>query len=204
MALVCSNCGMYIQPQVMVDEQSIRCPICGHVEAMRILPLFVVTGASGVGKTTIAAHLRRCLPQWAIFETDIIHGADWQQVKCNWLRIAHALAQSGQPTLLCGTLLPDEVNACDHRPMFSQIYFLNLHCSDAVRQARLQARPAWRGCDAAFIARHRHFAQWLLEHAATAFDPPMPTVDTTDADPSAIAAQISAWALGHRDVRRDG
>lgn len=197
MAIVCTGCGAYIRPQVNVEAQSIRCPQCDHSEPMRIPPLFIVTGASGVGKTTVVAELRRLLPDWEVFETDILHGVDWQQVKCNWLRIAHAIAQNGRLTMLCGTLLPEEVDQCDHRPCFSQIYYLNLHCDDETRAARLRARPAWRGCDEDFIEKQRKFAQWLLDHAAIDFDPPLPTVDTTTNTPRMVAEEIRTWALAH-------
>lgn len=173
-----------------------RCPVCHHVEAQRIVPLCIVTGASGVGKTAVVPCLRTLLPDWEVFDTDIIHAADWQQHRSNWLRLAHAIAQNGRYTLLCGTLLPADVDRCDHRPFFSKVCYLNLHCADATRAARLLARPAWRQSGSAeFIAHHRQFAQWLLAHAATGFDPPMPTVDTTYATPLAIAQQIQQWAL---------
>lgn len=197
MAIVCGGCGDYIQPEVQVEQQSMRCLVCGHVVATRILPLFIVTGASGAGKTAVVSELRRLLPAWDIFETDVIHGADWQQVKCNWLRIAHAIAQSGRHTILCGTILPADLQQCDHYSFFSKIYFLNLHCDDATRAVRLRARPAWRGCNEPFIEEHRKFAQWLLDYAATEFDPPMPTIETTLATPEEVAKQICEWATAH-------
>lgn len=201
MALVCQGCGGYIQPLVDVDMQSMRCPTCDYVETQRIVPLWMVTGASGVGKTTMVAALRSLLPDWEIFDTDIIHAADWQQHRSNWLRLAHAIAQNGRYTLLCGTMLPQDVDRCDHRAFFSKIYYLNLHCDDATRAARLSARPTWRGCNTAFIEQHRQFAHWLLDHAAIDFDPPMPTIDTTIATPPTVAAQIRDWAL--QGVDRD-
>ena len=197
MAIVCNGCGAYIQPLANVDHQSVRCPHCAHDEPMQILPLFIVTGASGVGKTAIVPELRRLLPDWAIFETDLMHAADWQQQRSNWLRVAHAIAQSGRYTILCGTMLPADIDQCDYRPFFSQIYYLNLHCDDEMRAARLRARPTWRGCDEAFIEKHRQFAQWLLDQATTAFDPPLVTVETTHRSTQAVAAQIRVWALDH-------
>lgn len=196
MALVCPVCGAYRQPIVHVETQSMRCPACDYVEAQRIVPLCIVTGASGVGKTTVVSVLRPLLPAWEIFDTDIIHAADWQQHRSNWLRLAHAIAQNGRYTLLCGTLLPEDLDRCDHRPFFSKVCYLNLHCDDATRAARLQARPAWRQSGSPeFLAHHRQFAQWLLAHAATDFTPPMPTVDTTHATPLETAWQIQQWAL---------
>ena len=197
MTIVCNGCGAYIQPLVNAEAQSVRCPQCAHDEPMRILPLFIVTGASGVGKTAIVPELRRLLPDWDIFETDVMHAADWQQQRSNWLRVAHAIAQSGRHTILCGTMLTADIDQCDYRPFFSQIYYLNLHCADETRAARLRARPAWRGCDEAFIEKHRQFAQWLLEQATTAFDPPLVTVETTTESAQEVAAQIREWVLDH-------
>lgn len=196
MALVCPGCGDYIQPLVSVETQSMRCPTCQHVEAQRIVPLCIVTGTSGVGKTTVVPFLRRLLPDWEIFDTDIIHAADWQQHRSNWLRLAHAIAQNGRYTLLCGTLLPADIDRCDHRPFFSKVCYLNLHCDDATRAARLVARPVWRqSASSDFITHHRQFAQWLLDHATTDFDPPLLTIDTTNLTPVETARQIQQWAL---------
>lgn len=201
--MVCKACGMYIKPVVDKRQGILCCPECGHEEHVRILPLFIVTGASGTGKTVIVPELRRLLPGWDIFETDIIHGIDWQQVKANWLRIAFSIAQSGRPVILCGTMIPEQIDQCDHHGYFSTIYYLNLHCDDATRAARLRARPAWRGCDEGFITGMQRLAAWLIENAATAFDPAMPTIDTTSASPLHIANQIKEWALSHweREVK---
>jgi hypothetical protein len=197
MALVCRGCGSYIQPIVNVVEESIRCPACGHVEPQRIGPLWIVTGTSGVGKTTMVELLRPLLPAWEVFDTDIMHAADWQQQRSNWLRIAHAIAQNGRNTLLCGVLLPQDIDRCDHRPLFSKVCYLNLHCDDETRAARLRARPAWRQSGShEFIEHQRQFAQWLLDHATTDFDPPLVTVDTTYATPQATAIQIQNWVSG--------
>jgi hypothetical protein len=115
-------------------------------------------------------------------------------VRNNWLRIVHSIAQSGRGTILCGTMLPEDIDRCDHRDRFSQVHYLNLHCEDATRDARLRARPGWRGCTEEFIDQQRTFARWLLDSAAAAFDPPMITVDTTHATVAAVACQIRDWA----------
>jgi hypothetical protein len=164
---------------------------------MRLLPLFIVTGASGAGKTAVVPELRRLLPEWEVFETDILwdSGGDWFFVKQNWLRIAHSIAQSGRPTLLCGTLLPEDVDRCDHREFFSQVHYLSPHCDALTLVARLRARPGSRGCTQEFIAEHLKFSQWLLDHATTVFDPPLETVDTTHSSVAEVAVRIRDWAL---------
>src|SRR5262249_40570812 len=99
---------------------------------------------------------------------------------------------------LCGTILPEQIAACDARERFTAIHYLNMHCDDATRDARLRARPAWRNCTEAFIAEHRRFAQWLLDNAATAFDPPLITIHTTRIPVAEVARRIRDWAVSRR------
>ena len=71
------------------------------------LPLFVITGASGTGKSTVTSPLRRLLPDCEVFETDtLLHvaalGVDtWRGT---WLRLAHDIALNGRVTVLTCTV----------------------------------------------------------------------------------------------------
>lgn len=61
--------------------------------------------------------------------------------------------------------------------------------SSATREMRLQAR----GWDENVIEDHRNFTKWLLQHADKAFDPAIPTVDTTNLSSEEAAKQIEQW-----------
>src|SRR5215472_888556 len=66
----CLTCG----PGTVLERHSgavLHCPGCGTREPVPDFPLFVVTGASGTGKTTITGPLRRALPRCDVFDTDI-------------------------------------------------------------------------------------------------------------------------------------
>lgn len=73
------------------------------------LPLFIVTGASGAGKTTISGPLSRRLPDFEVFDADIIlhvaalGGDNWQNA---WLQLAYAIALNGRATVLLSSWLP--------------------------------------------------------------------------------------------------
>ena len=58
----CMTCG----PAAALDRDPLapvlRCARCGAEQRVPALPLFVVTGASGAGKTTVTEPLRRLLP----------------------------------------------------------------------------------------------------------------------------------------------
>lgn len=195
--MMCQACQAWITPVIDKAAHTLTCPLCGHVEMRRLYPLFIVTGPSGVGKTTVVNELQRLLPAWDVFDIDILwdSGGDWQMVKANWLRIADFLAQNGRLTILCGTLLPDDLAACPSRIFFSTIYWLALHCDPATLALRLRARPAWRGCDEEFIVTHQTFAQWFVDHATSAFHPPLVLLDTTRTPVQQTAQGIRTWAV---------
>ena len=49
MVEICPKCGNF-SPDKTVTDNTIACPKCGHSWEFLRLPLFIVTGASGVGK----------------------------------------------------------------------------------------------------------------------------------------------------------
>ena len=86
------NCG----PDTVLERHGgpvLHCPRCGIPQPVPDLPLFVVTGASGTGKTTITGPLRRALPGCDVFDADIIlqvAALGWDNWRNTWLRLAHA------------------------------------------------------------------------------------------------------------------
>jgi len=156
------------------------------------LPLFLITGASGTGKSAVVPQLQRLLPQCDVFDMDImLDERDWKISHRNWMRIAKSLAGQGRHVLLCGTTLPEHFADCEEISVFSTVHYLNLHCEDAVRDARLAARGWLEGA----IDDHRQFARWLLANAETAFNPPLEIIDTGINPPAAVAELIRGWVL---------
>jgi hypothetical protein len=195
MAVVCSGCGGYVAPKVDVDAETLTCPECSFSCTAIITPLFIVTGASGTGKTEVVAHLHRVLPEWDTFETDILWAADWKQAQEDWLRIAFSIAQCRRGTILCGMHVPESIDQCDHRAFFRSVNYMNLHCDDETRARRLRDRPEWRGASEEFIDEQARTARWLLENAETAFHPPLVTLDTGLLSPEETAERIREWAV---------
>jgi hypothetical protein len=155
-------------------------------------PLFVVTGASGTGKTTIVDPLRRRLPGCEIFETDVIlHVAapSWDTWRNTWLQLAHAIAWNGRATVLCGSLAPEHLVDLPARRLLGPIHFCNLDCPDAVLAERLRARPAWRGWTEERIVEHQRFAAWLRARIR-------PTFDTSMLGAEEAADRVARWVQG--------
>jgi len=188
------SCG----PSVAVERDGavLRCPRCGNEEHVPALPLFVVTGASGTGKTTITGPLRRQLPDCEIFDTDTIlrvAALGLDAFRSTWLRLAHAVALNGRATILCGSLLPTQLDALPASKLIGPIRFCTLDSPDAVIAERLRSRPSWRGASKeTAIAEHQRFAAWLRAHI-------QPCYDTSLLTPAETAGQIANWISRNLD-----
>jgi predicted kinase len=168
----------------------LRCARCGAESWLPVLPLFVLTGASGTGKSTITGPLRTLLPGYLVFETDVIlHVAalGWDTWRNTWLQLAHAAALGGRATVLTGSLTPDQLERLPARKLIGPIHFALLDCPDEVLADRLRARPAWRGTSSqATITDHQRFAAWLRARIT-------PSFDTSTASAAEVADRIAAW-----------
>jgi ribosomal protein S27AE len=186
----CMDCG----PGTIVDAdpraQRLRCPRCGSESWLPALPLFVLTGASGTGKSTITGPLQSCLPGCLVFETDVIlHVAalGWENFRNTWLQLAHAAALGGRVTVLTGSLTPDQLERLPGRKLIGPIHFALLDCPDDVLAGRLRARPAWRASSTeAKITEHQRFAAWLRARIT-------PSFDTSTATAAEVADRVAAW-----------
>jgi len=165
-------------------------PRCAHSVPVPALPLFVVTGASGAGKTAVTGPLRCLLPDCDVFEVDLtlqVAALGWETWRDTWLRLAHAVALNGRVTVLCGSLLPDQLESVPARKLLGPIHFCNLDCPDDILAARLRARPSWRhGSVETTIANHQRFADWLRAHI-------QPSWNTGVLTPDEAAERVAAW-----------
>jgi hypothetical protein len=180
----CMQCGPGTVLQSDRQAHLLRCPSCGATHRLPGRPLFVVTGAS-----TIVEPLRRRLPDCEVFETDIIlHVAalGWDTWRNTWLQLAHVIALNGRATVLCGSLLPEQLEGLPARRLVGPVHLCNLDCPDAVLAERLRARPAWRGWSEATIVEHQRFAAWLRTQI-------QPTFDTSVLSVEEVADRIAGW-----------
>ncbi|HWE61292.1 MAG TPA: hypothetical protein VHB98_06240, partial [Chloroflexota bacterium] len=76
MFAVCPGCGAYT-PEKAVDPDGpwAICPACGHRHRFLQLPLFVITGPSGAGKTAVCLALAGTFTACVVLESDVLWGA---------------------------------------------------------------------------------------------------------------------------------
>jgi hypothetical protein len=186
----CQRCEPAVTLEPTAPELGV-CPRCGWAETARRAPLFVVTGASGSGKTAIFVPLAAALPEYAVFDMDWLidplktsdGSVDGDALRDAWLSVAHGLAQGYRSTVLLGPWMPDRVETSPSRRWIGPIRFAVLNCADEQRRARLTQRPSWRE---QAIDEHLGFAAHMRRTIS-------PVLDTTSDTPHQTALRVAAW-----------
>jgi len=202
---VCANCGAYhADKRIEPDGPYAVCPACGHRERFRRLPLLVVGGASGTGKSVLCRELTGRVDEAVLLDGDILWRPEFATPEDGyrgffetWLRLAKNIAQSGRPVALfnAGMVVPGNVEPCVERRYFMRVHYLALVCEPEELARRLRARPAWRESgDGAWIQEQVRFDQWLRANAHG--DSPITLVDTTNLSIQAAAERVAAWIHG--------
>ncbi|WP_194420895.1 hypothetical protein [Microbacterium abyssi] len=155
--------------------------------------LLSVTGASGVGKSTVLAALEESDhgPDVTCVEFDSIgvpDGADtaWRHGAIeHWVRFAIEEQDAGRHVLLAGQVPPGELLAAPSADRLDAIAVCVLHSSPEVQEARLIGR----GEPADSLVHHLRFGAWFHRHAKDpAFQPEVIRVD------SSVPMRWDRWA----------
>lgn len=177
----------------------LACEKCGHTQPFRRLPLYVLTGPSGTGKSTVGRLLPARLPDMVVLEQDALWidalrdpAGDYASFRQTWLRMVAMINQSGRPVVLCGTVVPVQFERRPERPLLDTIHYLALTCADEALRARLRHRPAWREWDEPRITEMIDFNHWIKHNAATT-TPPMTLLDTTTRTTTETADAVVTW-----------
>lgn len=198
---VCFQCGIYRADKIIdpVGPYAV-CPECGYKHAFLQMPLLVVSGASGAGKSTVCHHLLGQVAQTVLLDSDILWRPEFNTPDTKyrdffetWLRMCKNISQSGRPVVLfgAGVGVPENLENCIERRYFSQVHYLALVCSDEALAERLCGRPVWRGTrEPAYIEEHIRFNQWFKTYDR---QPAIKLVDTTHVPIEETTQQVAAW-----------
>jgi len=198
---VCPGCGLYlVEREIVCPGPRAICPSCGAAQPFLQLPLFVVTGASAAGKSTLALDLVPALREEAVvLDADILWAPEfnnpqdeYRRFREVWLRLAKNIGQSGLPVVLLGTFLPDQLEKLRERRYFSALHVLGLTADDDDLIRRLRNRPAWResGGDA-FVEAMVRFNRRLQDIDGETR--PIELVDTSTVGRDQTVERVVAW-----------
>jgi len=198
---VCSQCGLYRADKIIdpVGPYAV-CPTCGYRHPFLQLPLLIISGASGTGKSAVCQHLLGRVTRAVLLDADILWRPEFNTPATNyrdffetWLRVCKNISQSGRPVALFGAGMgvPENIENCVERRYFSQTHYLALVCSDEMLLERLQQRPAWRGtCEPAYVEEQIRFNRWFNAYVG---QPAIKLLDTTRAPLEETTRQVAAW-----------
>jgi hypothetical protein len=201
---VCHQCGLYRADKIIDPDGPVAiCPECGHRHPFLALPLMIVSGASGAGKSTVCNLLTGRVRDAVLLDSDILWRPEFNKPEENyrdffetWLRMGKNIGQSGRSVVLFGAGMgvPHNLEKCIERRYFSGIHYLSLVCNDDWLAARLQQRPTWRqSSQQPFIEEQLRFNRWFRAYDQNGGQPPITLIDTTQSTPEETAQAVTGW-----------
>ncbi len=116
-----------------------------------VAALHLVTGPWGAGKTSLVPHLVRLLPNYVVFDWDLIipgisaaagknvntDSSAWDGLRATWVAVAGAVLAGGHDVILCGPATPNDFEDVSGTARIRCAY---LDCPDDILERRLRAR----------------------------------------------------------------
>lgn len=193
---ICSNCGNHEWDKQIIGNK-LRCPKCGAEWEFISMPLFILTGCSGVGKTTTAIEIMRKKVDFVVLDADILSGyVDWSSEESGneWIEtiinISKDIIQSGKPILWTMAGCLDRLQKAYNSRYFSEIKCLALVCKDEALKKRMQDG---RGItDENWLKGSSDYNRYFMEHdnlGETRFE----KLDITDRAPGEVSDYVIEW-----------
>ena len=193
---ICSKCGNH-EWDKEVDGNTIKCPKCGYKWKIEKLPIYFLTGCSGVGKTTTAIELQKLTDEYVILDVDWLRNVAWPQndeEENNLIEqifyLTKDISQSKKAVVwtMAGGL--DRLSRAYGKRFFSEIKVLALTAeSETIRKRMTEGRGI---DDAGWIQSSVDYNNYFRTHDIlddTKYD----TLDCTNGTPAEIARKVLEW-----------
>lgn len=194
----CRNCGKH-RPDRIISENGkyMICPNCNEKLPLNLMPLFIITGASGVGKSTLSIDLASNSNDCIVMESDILWmdifntpEDNYRAYKELWLRMCKNISYGGKPVVLCGCTSPEDYERCVERRYFSEIHYIACVCDDSELERRL--RSGRNVSDENWIKSSLSFNKWLKDNAENT-EPKMTLLDTSTITVKEASDFVDKW-----------
>ena len=193
---ICSKCGNHKWDKEIIGNK-LRCPKCGEEWAFRKMPLLILTGCSGVGKTTTAIEMMRKMVDFIVLDVDIFSGfINWEDEEsrnnCIELvaNISKDIQQSGKPVLwtMAGCL--------DRLPKtYNSRYFSKINCLALVtdeNSLRWRMKEGRGITDDKWINSSCDYNRYFMEHERIG-DTQYELLDISAKKPREVADYVINW-----------
>ena len=193
---ICSKCGNH-EWDKEVDGNTIKCPKCGYKWKFEKLPIYFLTGCSGVGKTTTAIELQKLTDEYVILDVDWLRNVAWPQndeEENNLIEqifyLTKDISQSKKAVVLTMAGGLDRLSRAYGKRFFSEIKVLALTAeSETIRKRMTEGRGI---DDAGWIQSSVDYNNYFRTHDIlddTKYD----TLDCTNGTPAEIARKVLEW-----------
>ncbi|MGM9647356.1 MAG: AAA family ATPase [Eubacteriales bacterium] len=201
----CPHCGNYKKDKTVTDTE-ILCPRCGYRWHYRRLPLFILSGCSGVGKTTTGQALLQRQTDFIVLDGDIFYNIMPHESDADYLdqveqmeSLSRNLMQSGKPVLWTMAGCLDKLRQTYNCRFFSEIYCLALTCEESALRRRM---TEGRGItDEDWLRSSAEYNRYFQTHDRLG-DLPFETLDITQKSVMAVADDVEAWVKRHLTVSK--
>lgn len=198
MITICPKCYNHGWDKEVMGESKkvIRCPHCKHEWKSTGLPLFILTGCSGVGKTTTAMELMQREIDFVVLDADYFQFMpsvtieDWAAHIEHQEEISADIMQCGKPVLWTMAGCLDKLHSTYNERFFNGIYCLALTCEASELARRM--REGRNITDEEWIKGSKEYNQYFIEHD-TIGDVRFDQVDITNRNASDIADYVIKW-----------
>lgn len=160
-------------------------------------PLFIITGASCVGKSTTCNILFQQEKDYIVMERDLLWNEIYNKPDDNyndycrlWMRVAANIAQIGKPVVLCGCAIPEQFETQLERDYFTEIYYLAIVCDDNSIEQRICVER--KVTDKNWIKSSKDFNAWLRNNAEKT-KPNITLLDNSNITIEETAKRIDDW-----------
>ena len=192
----CNTCNRGTRhPEAIPHRRAAVCAECGTENEIPYVPLFVITGAGGCGKTTVTDLLLRKPNSYFVVEADYLgHGKGgfdtWEQYWNGVAIVCRTLGRNRRPLVLSGWVAPSLMETFHSTQFFLPVHYLVLACDPATQRKRLEIRPSITEdrIEAAIGATRSMLAEVDERENATA-------LDTSDMTPDEVAVAVDRWIL---------
>lgn len=197
---ICPGCGMYKTEKavrITGNKGESTCAECGHVHEFRAMPLYVVIGASGTGKSTIALHMQQTQQEVLALDGDLLWrsefaGGELRAYFDMWMQMALNMTQCGKPVMLFMGGLKEDYLESGYAKYFAAVNVLGLYAEEDDLAERLRARPAWRGsAKEEFIENMKKYNATLREYKTT--------LCTSGRSVAECAQRLMEWSIAEKE-----
>ena len=196
MIAICPNCGNHKWNKV-VEGQHIICPDCGSEWSFIKKPLYVITGCSGIAKTTAAKELQKLTTDYVVLDADIFYNImphenekDYYDQIEQIFSFSNNISQSGKPVVwtMAGNI--DKLLQVYHVRFFSEVRVLALTCrEETLRKRMMEGRGIM---DEGWILSSVEYNEYFRTHKKIG-EVPFSTIEVDDKSPEETARCILEW-----------